>query len=106
MIDSISYCDSPSIKILLYTSAREIDLKLMDAMRMHRERMREIKNEKQRAKLRNRRRLLRQLVFSRFSRRIIDKTYEHPRGRIALTLAYGKERAKEFCLAVTGRDTE
>jgi len=39
---------------------------------------------------------LRGLIFSGFGRRAIDEAIANPRGEVALTLRYGREKAKEI----------
>lgn len=41
---------------------------------------------------------LKKLIFAGFARRTIDEAVANPRGKIALTLKYGRERAKDMLL--------
>lgn len=42
---------------------------------------------------------LKRLMFAGFGRRTIDQAIANPRGKVALTLKYGKEKAKDILLA-------
>lgn len=39
---------------------------------------------------------LKKLIFAGFSRRTVDEAVANPRGEIALTLKYGRERARDM----------
>lgn len=41
---------------------------------------------------------LKRLVFAGFGRRTIDEAVANPRGKVALTLKYGREKAKDILL--------
>ena len=41
---------------------------------------------------------LKKLIFAGFGRRTIDEAIARPRGKVALTLIYGRENAKEILL--------
>jgi len=42
---------------------------------------------------------LKNLIFAGFGRRAIDEAVANPRGEVALTLRYGREKAKDILLA-------
>jgi hypothetical protein len=42
---------------------------------------------------------LKKLIFAGFGRRTIDEAVSNPRGKVALTLKYGREKARDILLA-------
>lgn len=58
--------------------------------------------EKERLKKDRARRLIsqyRKLIFAGFGRRTIDEAVARPQGKVALTLQYGRKKAREILLA-------
>ena len=48
---------------------------------------------------------LKRLIFAGFGRRAIDEAVSKPRGKVALTLKYGRKKAKDILLARARRRT-